>query len=277
MDLASKLPYVSKVIYMRSIFLLFSSILVSCIGFAQKVGKPVRKGIMPKEIRKTEKKSVFKRDDLNGKWQETMRRVKDGDQVEFTDTLMLTINKDAGEVKSDNSSAMSMKGSVEFEDPDNLVVAGDPFTIKTVSKNSLVLQDEKFIRKMERRSSFAFEHYGKPKIEAETFDSAVAVSSENIKGKWMVYRRKAPPSNAQVNPPLIKSIDIVKVDGNVATGEIVYYTSEKSESVPCTVILGEGSMSIKSSKYTWDLLTYKADGKEFVFGKAGEIVYYARH
>jgi hypothetical protein len=261
---------------MRYLLLLFFSIVLTCIGFGQKVKKVVRKGIMPTEVRKPEKKSVFKRDDLNGKWQETIRRAKDGDQVEFTDTLMITITKDLGEVKS-NSAAMSMKGSVEFEDPDNLVVAGDPFTVKTLSKITLVLQDESFVRKMERRSSFEFEHFGKPEVKEEILDSAITVNSENVKGKWMVYRRKAAPSNVRMDPPLIKSLDIRKVDGNTATGEIVYYTLHKSESLPCTVIFADGSMKIKSEKHAWDFQSYKADGLEFVFGKTGEIVYYARH
>jgi len=47
--------------------------------------------------------------------------------------------------------------------------------------------------------------------------------------------------------------------------------------VKCQLVTKDGVIKIVTDKDTWNLFAYKADGKEFIFGETGKLVYYSKH
>ena len=43
------------------------------------------------------------------------------------------------------------------------------------------------------------------------------------------------------------------------------------------MVTKDGIIKIITDKDSWNFNTYKADGKEFVFGETDKLVYYAKH
>jgi hypothetical protein len=62
---------------------------------------------------------------------------------------------------------------------------------------------------------------------------------------------------------------------NTATGEIMFYKTEKLETLPATFVLEGERLKISTDNNTWNMTLYKADGKELIFGDAS-LMYYSK-
>ncbi len=240
---------------------------------AQKV---IRKGTTPITVnKKPGTKSLYSLDQLTGKWQET-KRLAGKESVAFKDSLQLRFEKNSVEIR--DAVNLNQNGTAQIEAPNTLQAAGDSYEIISLSKSVLVINDGEFIKHLEKIKTFYYETLGKIILPVEKLDSVVNIDINNLKGKWMVYRRQAEPSFVNDNLTLIKSLNITGInpDGNTATGKIVFYKTDITEGLPCMISYNNGTILISTENNKWNFYTYKADGKEFVFGKTGELVYYAK-
>ena len=109
----------------------------------------------------------------------------------------------------------------------------------------------------------------------ENYKDKIPVDVSLMNGKWLVYRRQAEPGAADQDA-LIKSFSINNAP-SANTGEVTFYTSDKTITQPAQFYFQDGTLKIATSGYNWTFNTYKANGKEFVFGWVGQLLYYAKN
>lgn len=242
--------------------------------------KPIRKGMPPITVTKSTAKPLYSIEQLQGKWQETERRATSAKEqkLDFTDTLLIRFDSNKVEIKDATSMRMSMKGVAIIDAPNNLTAAGDEFTINAVEKNKLVLNDGDFIRVLAKKDKFYFETVGKLTVETDTLANAISFDPKNLEGKWIVYRRRALAGSVDPNEMIIKSLEISpsQVSGS-ATGMVVCYKSDITETLPCKINFGTNSITVETDKRNWAFNIYKATTNEFVFGNASTLLYYSKH
>jgi hypothetical protein len=244
---------------------------------AQKL-KVKRKGVIPIEVNKKPPVPDYTLSQLEGKWQEVKRTaVKAKKELEFTDTLLMKINGNRVELKDATSMNISMKGFAEIEAPNFLIAAGDEYTIVSLDTARLILYDGEIIKELEKKKQYYYETFGKLTVVTETLNTPITVDPKNIEGKWVTYRKQALAGSVDKDAVLIKSLEILPSDRTgSALGQVVFYKSDVSETMPCKIIFGKGNILVITDKYNWDFNTYKADGNEFVFGETGVFLYYSK-
>ncbi len=222
--------------------------------------------------------SLYKLDQFQGKWQEVKRTpMNKKDSVAFTDTLLLSFNQDKVEIKDAISMRVSMKGTAQIEAPNFLIAAGDEFRVKYTDKYKIILEDGEFLKELHKKDFFYYETFGKQKVAFDSLNSPVTVDQKNLEGKWTVYRRQALAGSVDEEAVVIKSLEIFPGDTQgSAMGTVVFYKTDVTASSPCKVIFSENSILVITETNTWEFSTYKADGKEFVFGEKGSLLYYAK-
>lgn len=251
--------------------LLVSPLIWVSEGMAQTVG---RKGVQPVKVKAPAQPVIYKIDQLEGKWQETSRKkVENNESVPYRDTLMLNFNKRDSVYVYDGIS-MSQKGLATIEGPAFLSLAGDTYTIVSIDKSILVLNDGEYIRSFKKTHSFYHETLGNLKADAESFEKPRVINANNLQGRWDVYRRQANPGTT--DSLLIKSITFTESTNNSIAGNISIYTSGNTQTENFTGYITGTSMYINAPNFKGSWTTYKADGKEFVFGREKEIIYYAK-
>lgn len=238
----------------------------------------VRKGVTENQAKQKQSEAKYSLSQLQGKWQEVKRiTVASLETISFSDSLLLNFLDEKVEVKDATSMRISMNGDAQIDAPDILSVAGDVYTIRSVSTNKLVIDDGEFTREMQKKDQFYYETLRKIPVEKDSVSVPVTIDINNLKGKWLVYARKAKPGSVTALTPVIKSIEInsISADG-IAFGEIVYYTSNISKIISCKLVTKDGVIKIITDKDTWSFNAYKADGKEFIFGETDKLVYYLK-
>ncbi|MEO7524370.1 MAG: hypothetical protein ABIT58_09765, partial [Ferruginibacter sp.] len=264
----------------HKLFLLFF-LAICVISATAQMPKVVRKGMPPiTEINTVKKnKAFYNFSQLAGKWQEVKRTtIKSKQPVEFSDTLLMSFfDSNKVEIKDATSMRMSMKGDAYIDPPYNLNAAGDEYFIRGVDKDRLLLDDGDYLKEMNRKDQFYFETLGKIKVHTEILNTPINVEAKNLEGKWLVYRRQAIAGSVDTDAVVIKSLEIYPSNTTgSAMGKVVSYKSDITESLPCKIIYGTGNILVITDNYVWEFNTYKADGKEFVFGEAGRLLYYAK-
>lgn len=242
--------------------------------------KVTRKGMTPvTKVSPPVTKAFYNLGQLSGKWQEITRTpVKGKEPVAFSDTLLMQFDSNKVEIKDATSMRMTMKGDAFIDAPYNLVAAGDEYIIKYVDKDKLVLDDGEFVKEMQKKEKFYYETLGKLSVQPELLNTPVDVEPKNLEGKWIVYRRQAMAGSVDTDAVVIKSLEIFPSNTiGSAMGQVVCYKSDISQSLSCKVIFGTANILVITEPYVWEFSTYKADGKEFVFGEAGRLLYYAKH
>lgn len=239
----------------------------------------VRKGMAMESSKKTvisEPPAKYTIDQMAGKWQEVKRMNTKSEIVDFTDSLSMTINGAKSEVRA-GGMGMIMRGEAVVLAPATLQIAGDSYGIRTVDKDVIVLKDDKYLRQLNRVSQFYFETTGKSPVKSLDENTAVTANIRDLAGKWEIYRRTAKPGAITDSTVLFKSITLTEItDENTAKGEMVVYNgSNISESLPCTVRILGTELSIISDKGPMIFNIYKAEGGDFVFGKADGVTSYA--
>ena len=243
---------------------------------AQKV---IRKGMPPitKTVVNTNAAPLYDVRKLNGKWQEITRRTLKNEAIGFKDTLLFVINNNKGFVKDNTGMTMTMNGDVSIEGSSTLLIGSDAFDILRQQGNMLFIKDETFIRYMKRVPRFYYEMVGKDSVKLPEYHTAINAEMDNLKGKWLVYRRQAEPGFITGNTELIKYITVTSGSGTQGAGEITTYNGDNiSETQAADFSLAPGRITVTSKKGTMVFSTYKANGKEFVFGDLKGVLNYAR-
>lgn len=263
---------------LRSVLSLFFASATLLNANAQRV---IRKGVTENRPANNNSKPVAKYSisQLNGKWQEVKRVSVDSNlAVSFSDSLLLDFKEGEVEVKDATSMRMTMRGEAQIEAPNSLVAAADVFKIRSLNEKTLVVDDGEFVRELQKKEHFYYETLGKLKVEQDSVSKPVSIDIKNLKGKWLVYARKAVPGATNDQTALIKSLEINSIsDDGIAFGEATFYTKDITKVLPCQVVTKEGAIKIVTDQYIWNFYTYKADGVEFVFGETGKLVYFAKH
>lgn len=221
-------------------------------------------------------KPVYNINQLTGKWQEVTRRsITDNARVPFTDSLQLNFNKRDSVIVRDGIS-ISQAGFASIAAGNSLQVAGDEYAIISLTKNTLIVNDGEFIRNLQKRKIFYSETLGKIIIPKENLSDSVSINVKKTIGKWSIYRTQAAPGAAE-DSAIIKGIHFTQLneDGSVS-GEVHFTKADKNVTLPFNAIFDKGTLQINTLSHTWNLNTYKADGKELVFGKHGGLVYFAK-
>ena len=234
----------------------------------------VRKGVNPVEVKKANPAAFYNIAQLNGKWQEVLR-TNPGSviAINFSDTLLLNFNKNKVEVRDGVS--MNMKGEASIEPPHTLNAAGDVYTIKSISGNTMLLDDGEFVHRMQKTPRFYYEILGKDSILIERYETPAIVDLKHLPGKWVVYRRQAVPGKVS-DENLLKSIQVHPFNaGDIIKGEVVIYNADITLPLPATFYFNNGVMKIVTNRLSWDFNTYKANGKEFIFGDS-QLVYFTK-
>lgn len=255
-------------------------LLVSVTGttIAQKV---IRKGMPPIDVSKNKagrgkKATLYNIGQFNGKWQE-VSRTDNGNKIDFTDTIYLHFT-DTGRVTTRNGNTSNMRGGAAIEDPNTLIVAADIYTIISLTDSQTILDNQEgIVSTLNKTSRFHFENYGKDSVKKEGFSDPISVTLQDVMGKWMVYRKDAKPG--VINPP-VNIIQYLKITDstaeNTAKGEVTFYQTDKSLTMPCNIKVTNAGLDIESGDYAWSLFVYKANKKELVFGDAAVLLYYSK-
>lgn len=213
---------------------------------------------------------------LTGKWQETKRtNITSRKKVSFLDTLQLNFNKRDSVIVRDGIS-MSQKGYAAIDRTNKLQVAGDAYTIVSLSRNTLVINDGEHIRQLQKKKLFYYETLGNIIIPKEDLSEPVIANVKKVLGNWDVYRTQATPGVAE-DSAIIKQMVFSNIneDGSV-WGEVTFTKDAITESIPFRSVFEKGTLKVNTAKHIWNMYTYKADGKELVFGQQGGLVYFAK-
>ena len=251
-------------------------ILISGITFSassQKV-KIKRKGVTPINVTKnmTAISSKYLLNQFTGKWQEVSRIDKTNASINFKDTLFYTF-KSNGEVFSRDGVNMSLMGEATIEPGNVLLAAADVFTIKSLNDTQVMLDDGEYIHTLIKKKMFWYETLPTNAVVPEKFSTPVVVILKELTGKWKVYRREAKPGIS--DKVLIRILNIIEIKSDTGSGEITFYKTEKLETLPARFMLNGEKLQISTEKNTWNMMVYKADGKDLVFGDAS-IMYYCK-
>lgn len=253
---------------------LFFLIAITLSAESQKV-KVKRKGVASLDVTKTTplNSSVYSLDQFKGKWQEVSRIDRKNNSVDFKDTLFYNFSE-KGEVYSRDGVNMSLMGEAAIDPGNVLVAAADVFTIRSMNNNQVILDDGEYLHTLVRKKDFWHETFPTSAVAPEKLNSPVSVSASALSGKWKVYRRAAQPGTT--DKVLIRILNVKDIkNANTATGEVMFYRSEKLETLPATFILDGEKLHISTEKNTWNMNVYKADGKDLVFGDAS-LMYYCK-
>lgn len=257
--------------FKHCIILLLISLMYQSTLTAQKV---VRKGVRPVRVKPATAAPVYTINQLTGKWQEYNRKMESSkEQVSFTDSLMLDFYKRNAVLVKDGIS-ISQKGVAFIDGTATLLLAGDQYTILMLDKNSLVINDGEFIRSLKKTKKFYSETLGFLKSDMESFEKPAAVNSNNLMGRWDIYRRQANPGLK--DSVLIKSMTFTSAAKDALAGNISFYSSTKTQTASFTGHISGTDMHINAGNMHWIWSTYKASANELVFGRGKEIVYYAK-
>ncbi len=237
---------------------------------AQKV---IRKGMPPARINKNAKTVFYNVAQLSGKWQEYQRKVAGTSApVDFKDSLLLNFNKRDSVYIYDGIS-MSQRGVVAIDGPATLSLAGDIYTIVSLSKTVMVLNDGEFTRSFKKTGRFHHETLGKLKADIDSYENPAVINPAKLKGRWDIYRRQANPGTA--DSIQVKSITFLTTSDAI-TGSISFYSSGNTFTENFTGYITGTTLFVNAARKQWQWDTFKADGEEFVFGKDKEIIYYAK-
>ena len=256
-----------------------SALIILSISLKSIAQKVKRKAVTQKQENKKEPVAKYYLYQLNGKWQE-VKRIPRGSKrpVDFSDSLLMYFENGKAELRDATSMRVTVKGDAEIEAPCSLMVAGDIYTIRSLDNSTLIVDDGELIRELQKKEQFYYETLGKIKVEKDSFSSRVNIDINNLKGKWLVYSRKAQPGATNEQTALIKSLNIISIaEDGIAYGEIVFYIADVTKTSSCQLVTKDGVIKIVTDKDIWNFYAYKADGKEFVFGEIGKLVYYSKH
>jgi len=225
----------------------------------------------------TVKKSKYTIDQFLGRWQETSRmKSSNRERVEVVDTFYLHFYKNnTADTKEGNS--LVITGSSEIFTDDYITTSATDFKIISVTPDVIVLDDMMgYQHSLSRTKRFAYEATNVPPAPLpDIADNKVDLSPSSLIKNWFAYRRGANPGFVNAETPLMRYLRIQeKLSENSYKGEVEFARNGKAFVQPCTLVFTDKTVSIITEGNTWNVRVYKADGKQMILGKKGELVYY---
>lgn len=258
--------------------LLFLLAALPCFLFSQRVG---RKGVLPVNTTNSKKTQTFDFSlvQLQGRWQEYKRSTKEKKDVPISDTIYLHFTN-TNQVETRDGTKNIMRGEALIDEPGNiLLAAADIYTIKSVTKNELILlDDDGTVHSFIKKEIFWRETLGKNTVTDSVFENPISPDLAVLDGSnWTVYRRRSEPSATNNELVLIRYIKSVKYTGNnTATAELTFYLKDKTEVKTCTISVANNQIEIKSDNHSWLLFIYKLEKDEWIFGNHKTLLYFAK-
>jgi len=225
----------------------------------------------------SKKKGKYNISQFIGRWQETARmKTATKEKVEVVDTFYLHFyENNTADTKEGNS--LVITGSAEVFTDNYITTSATDFKIISVTPDIIVLDDMMgYQHFLTRRNSFAYEAITTPPAAApDIANNTVDLTASSLIKNWFAYRRAATPGFAKPETPLLRNLRIKeKVSENNYKGEVEFARNGKASVQPCTLVFTDKMLSIDTEGAKWDVQVYKADGKEMILGKKGELVYY---
>lgn len=243
-------------------------------AFAQRV---LRKGTTPIEINrnKTISKGAFTLEQVQGNWLEVKRvSIDSKERAAYTDSLMLNITDAKAEVREGMS--MNMKGTASIESGRALSVAGDVYSIVTLSQDQMVISDGDFYKTLQLVEAFNVETVGNVAPKPAEL-SPVKIAFTNIMGKWDVYKKQAKPGFIKPDMYLVSSMNITKnANPTLATGEIVLSQNNQDQKYPCSFILQGDTLQVLANNMEFNFYTYPSGKNEIIFGNVTGVLNFAK-
>jgi hypothetical protein len=259
------------------LFILF--ILFSEKGQSQKVK---HQGTQPISYTKRNTESIqkFSIEQFYGRWQEIKRSTKSNESVRINDTIYLNFTS-PNKVETRDGTKNIMRGEALIEEGNFLIAAADIYSIVSVSPEEIILDNqEDYIHTLRKKEVFLFETYGKDSVQKETYHQLTTITLSAIEGNWKVYRKSAKPGREtkSVTDWLININISPASDKDSTSGEIEYISNKSNEKRICFITIENGRLILrpKEGNETWSFKVYKADGKEFIFGEAGDLIFYSK-
>ena len=251
---------------------------ISCLPFVLTAQKVKRKGETMGRAQKKDQPARYHISQLSGKWQEIKREsLSSKTSIDFSDSLVMIFRDNNVTIKDITSMRMTMNGEAEVEAPDMLIAAGDAYSILFLDSRKLIIKDDSLTRELEKRENLSYEQYGKDTIRKDSLSEPVITDMHTLKGNWFIYSRKAEPGTVTGNTALIKSLEVNTVnDDGIAFGKVLFYVSGITKSADCQLVTQQGMIKIITERDSWSFNIYKADGKEFIFGEKGKLLYFAK-
>ena len=221
----------------------------------------------------------FSLEQLQGRWQEDKRTDDAKKDLPITDTIYLHFtNTNKGETRDGTKTIM--RGEAFIDEPGNiLIAAADIYTIKSVTENELILQDDDgTVHSLVKKEIFWRETLGKNTITDPVLDTPLEPDLSQLDGSnWTIYRRRSKPGAISNESVLIRYIKSIKYTGNnTASAEMTFYSKDKTEVMPCTISVVNNQIKIKSGNNTWLLFIYKLEKEEWIFGDHKTLLYFAK-
>jgi hypothetical protein len=141
----------------------FFCALVFILAASQTDAQYRRKGETLQNPRNKSQKADYTIAQFKGKWQEYARQTRtDIAMLGFTDTVQL-IFSDSNKVveKTTDGSFMTVEGEAEIYNDNLLSIAGDEYTVKSLTDIEMVLDDGKYVRHFKKVDTFYYERRAK--------------------------------------------------------------------------------------------------------------------
>lgn len=240
--------------------------------------KPKRKGVERTQVADNNTiKSTFVIEQFIGKWQE-VKRSNDTTNTAFTDTIFIAITNTDNAYTLQGNQAKMVGAAAVSQQGNALMVAADVYTIKLVTDTSMVaIDDEHGVHTFEKKTIFWRETLQQTNMLIEAFTISIQAKLPVPNVKWQVYKRKSIPGFINAAVQVLKYVIVGdSIRANASKGEVCYYQADKTYVMPCIFIVTDKSIQIVAENNTWDLLVYKNDTEEFVFGHKDAILYFAK-
>ncbi len=240
--------------------------------------KPKRKGVEHTQVPDNNKvKSAFVIAQFLGKWQE-VKRSNSNTVAEFTDTIFIAISNQDNAYTLQGNQAKMVGAAAVSQQGNSLLVAADVYTIKMVTDSTMqVTDDENILHDFEKKIIFWRETLQQTNMLVEEYTIPIVATLPANNTKWQVYKRKSTPGFINADIMVLKYIAIAdSLRTNAYKGEVCYYQADKTFVLPCIFITTDKGIQIIAGDKIWDLLVYKNDANEFVFGNKDGVLYFAK-
>ena len=250
-----------------------------CLGYTlQAQENPAGKRKVSRE-KNPVKVSQYKMAQFDGRWQEISRiNSKTKEAVSFSDTIYIRFY-DSTKADTKEGNSVVITGSASIDRNDDITTSARDFHIATVAENEITLDDmDGFLHNFIRKDIFAYEIAATAAATPADEETAVIdISPAALHKNWFAYRRGSNPGFIKSETPLIRNLLIKeKTADDIYKGDIEFSIRGLAETKPCTLNFKGNNLTITSEDKTWIGEIYKSDGKELIFGKKGELVYYFR-
>lgn len=226
------------------------------------------------------KKGKYTMNQFIGRWQETARMSsKTKELAALSDTFYIHFY-DNGKADTKQGNSVVITGTSELFVDDYITTSANDFKIISATPATIVLDDMSgYLHNMSRVKQFAYEVSVSPPVAVEdTSKAMIDLSATSLIKDWFAYRRAAGPGVINSATALIRNLRIKgKTSDNNFKGEIEYARFGKAIIEPCKLIVTGNMLSIVADGNTWNIEVYKADGKEMILGKTGDLVYYFKN